>query len=345
MCAAAGKWCAEDRPRVVGRAGAVGPAGRRARGGRREDRLHRGDHLRPRGGARPVGPAGRRRQQGHPDRGRAGQALGERDGLPDRRRARADPRRPRLRDRRLAGGARRARGAGRADAARPADQPDLRGLVGDHAPAHRPRGGRRPPQGRGRRWRSTTPPSRTRPGRPPGASGFYAKWLPQLVVGKGAAPTAYAEFGALATHLRFVERSTRKLARQTFYGMPAGRRSWSTGRRSSAGSSTSGPSCSRWRRPAAGPRCCAPTTRRGALGLPAGRRVLPAEPAARRGVCSTTCGPTPTTPTCGWPRACWPATTPGSRRACSTRARAPGRGSPRGHPAPASRSRSGGAVR
>lgn len=52
-----------------------------------------------------------------------------------------------------------------------------------------------------------------------GASGFYAKWLPQLVVGKGAAPTSYAEFGVLATHLRFVERSSRKLARQTFYGM------------------------------------------------------------------------------------------------------------------------------
>ena len=52
-----------------------------------------------------------------------------------------------------------------------------------------------------------------------GASGFYAKWLPQLVVGKGSAPTSYAEFGPLAAHLRFVERSSRKLARQTFYGM------------------------------------------------------------------------------------------------------------------------------
>jgi alkylation response protein AidB-like acyl-CoA dehydrogenase len=52
-----------------------------------------------------------------------------------------------------------------------------------------------------------------------GASGFYAKWLPQLVFGDGQRPTAYHEFGELATHLRFVERSARKLARNTFYGM------------------------------------------------------------------------------------------------------------------------------
>jgi alkylation response protein AidB-like acyl-CoA dehydrogenase len=51
------------------------------------------------------------------------------------------------------------------------------------------------------------------------ASGFYAKWLPKLVVGQGANPTSYAEFGPLAHHLRFVERSSRKLARQIFYGM------------------------------------------------------------------------------------------------------------------------------
>lgn len=52
-----------------------------------------------------------------------------------------------------------------------------------------------------------------------GASGFYAKWLPHLVSGKGQLPTSYGEFDALATHLRFVERNSRKLARSTFYGM------------------------------------------------------------------------------------------------------------------------------
>ncbi|WP_427015709.1 acyl-CoA dehydrogenase family protein [Pseudarthrobacter sp. P1] len=51
------------------------------------------------------------------------------------------------------------------------------------------------------------------------ASGFYAKWLPQLAVGKGQDPRAYNEFGPLAKHLRFVERESRRLARQTFYGM------------------------------------------------------------------------------------------------------------------------------
>ena len=52
-----------------------------------------------------------------------------------------------------------------------------------------------------------------------GASGFYAKWLPKLVFGQGQRPTAFSEFGPLASHLRFVERSSRKLARNTFYGM------------------------------------------------------------------------------------------------------------------------------
>ncbi len=51
------------------------------------------------------------------------------------------------------------------------------------------------------------------------ASGFYATWLPQLAAGKGNLPTSYDEFGPLAAHLRYVERTSRKLARATFYGM------------------------------------------------------------------------------------------------------------------------------
>ncbi|WNI22142.1 acyl-CoA dehydrogenase family protein [Streptomyces sp. ITFR-16] len=56
------------------------------------------------------------------------------------------------------------------------------------------------------------------------AAGFYAKWLPGLVTGPGQLPRTYAEFHPaghtdLATHLRYVERASRKLARSTFYAM------------------------------------------------------------------------------------------------------------------------------
>jgi alkylation response protein AidB-like acyl-CoA dehydrogenase len=51
------------------------------------------------------------------------------------------------------------------------------------------------------------------------ASAFYAKWLPKLAVGEGHKPGSYDEFGALATHLRYVERASRRLARSTFYAM------------------------------------------------------------------------------------------------------------------------------
>ncbi len=52
-----------------------------------------------------------------------------------------------------------------------------------------------------------------------GATGFYARWLPKLVAGAGLDPRSYGEFGRLSRHLRYVERASRKLARQTFYGM------------------------------------------------------------------------------------------------------------------------------
>ncbi len=48
---------------------------------------------------------------------------------------------------------------------------------------------------------------------------FYAKWFPQLAVGKGQRPSSYDEFGPIGRHLRFAERNSRKLARSTFYAM------------------------------------------------------------------------------------------------------------------------------
>ncbi|MCK2215051.1 acyl-CoA dehydrogenase family protein [Actinomadura sp. ATCC 31491] len=51
------------------------------------------------------------------------------------------------------------------------------------------------------------------------AGRFYAGWLPTLVAGAGTLPGGYGAFGPLAGHLRFVERTSRKLARSTFYGM------------------------------------------------------------------------------------------------------------------------------
>ncbi|MEU3989847.1 acyl-CoA dehydrogenase family protein [Streptomyces platensis] len=51
------------------------------------------------------------------------------------------------------------------------------------------------------------------------AGGFYARWLPKLVAGPGQLPRTYQEFGKLSGHLRYVERTSRKLARSTFYAM------------------------------------------------------------------------------------------------------------------------------
>ncbi|MEU3466326.1 acyl-CoA dehydrogenase family protein [Streptomyces sp. NPDC006687] len=56
------------------------------------------------------------------------------------------------------------------------------------------------------------------------AAGFYARWLPKLATGPGQLPGTYREFHPaghpdLATHLRYVERGSRRLARAMFLAM------------------------------------------------------------------------------------------------------------------------------
>jgi alkylation response protein AidB-like acyl-CoA dehydrogenase len=55
-------------------------------------------------------------------------------------------------------------------------------------------------------------------------SAFYGRWLPTLALGPGQNPSAYARFGPLAGHVRYVERASRRMARETFYAMARWRR-------------------------------------------------------------------------------------------------------------------------
>ena len=52
-----------------------------------------------------------------------------------------------------------------------------------------------------------------------GAARFYARWLPGLAAGKGRVPFSYRDFGQLAPHVRYAERTARKMARSLFMGM------------------------------------------------------------------------------------------------------------------------------
>jgi len=53
----------------------------------------------------------------------------------------------------------------------------------------------------------------------PGILAFYAVWYPALWLRGLGTSTRYGDFGKLGKHLRFVERSARKLARASFHGM------------------------------------------------------------------------------------------------------------------------------
>jgi len=53
----------------------------------------------------------------------------------------------------------------------------------------------------------------------PGILSYYATWYPPLWLRGLRGRFAYGDWGRLATHVRFVERSCRKLARESFHGM------------------------------------------------------------------------------------------------------------------------------
>ncbi len=183
----------------------------------------------------------------HPPRGGDGEGVEHRQGVADRRRDDADPRRARVRDGDLARGARRGADRRRAGDARPAHQPDLRGLVRDHAPLHGARGGRQAPPGRGRAHRPEGARS-ARSSRPCRRSAaFYATWYP-------ASGRAACSRRATASSARSRRTCASSSAPRASSRARSSTRWWcsaaapSGSRRSCSGSSTSRTSCSRCRR-------------------------------------------------------------------------------------------------
>ena len=121
---------------------------------------------------------------------------------------------------------------------------------------------------------------------------------PSSSPGKGAVPTSYAEFGPLAPHLRFVERCVAQAgAADVLRDVAVAGDGWSTGRGSSAASSTSARSCSPWlRRAARAEMLRADDAERGRSASSSPTRSA-GRPGCGSRRCSTRCGATPTTST------------------------------------------------
>ncbi len=339
MCAGGGQVVAEDRPRVVRRAGPVGPAGRRARRRRREDRLHRRDDVRawrPCSSCPPSSPTPARNDI------RIEAALAklwsQRDGLADRRRARADPRRPRLRDRR-----RPARPAA-SGPCRPSSSCATCGSTGSSRA--RPRSCTCSSPAR-RSTRTSRPPATLASTRTPTLADKAKAAVERERVLRQLAAPARRRARARArlvhrvrrrsrTHLRFVERSSRKLARaDVLRHVPvAGALEYKQGflgRVVDIGAElfAMAAPCSRAEMLRRGRRRAA-----GRHGIRARRRVLRTGPAPRRAALRRAVDQHRRRGRRAGPAGARRRPHLAGGRACSTRARAPARGSPSWDPGP-----------
>ena len=84
-----------------------------------------------------------------------------------------------------------------------------------------------------------------RPRAPAKAGGFYAKWLPTLVTGEGQRPGLTASSARSRRTCATWSGRAGSWPGRPSTAWPAGKGSWSASRASSAGSSTSAPSCTR----------------------------------------------------------------------------------------------------
>ena len=100
-----------------------------------------------------------------------------------------------------------------------AHQPDLRGLVGDHAPVHRARGGGPPLQDRVRARRQGIVEEREGRGARRASMQFYPTWYPARWLGKGQVPGAFARVRQARRPHALRRAHTRKLGRAIFHAM------------------------------------------------------------------------------------------------------------------------------
>ena len=184
-------------------------------------------------------------------------------------------------------------------------------------------------------WRRRTPTWRTRRGRRPARAASTPSGCPSSSSGKGAVPDVVRRVRAAGPAPAVRRAVVARLARQTFYGMSR----WQA--KMEHQQALPGPGRRHRRRAVrdgGGVRPGRDAARRRPEGA-AGRRTQLADAFCgqarlRVEVLFDELWTNTDDADRGWPRRCWPATSPGSRRACSTRARAPGRGSPRGNRAP-----------